>query len=201
MTRIIPLVLLLLTASSAPSQPSDDTLIEPGRRIGKLTLTMTVNDLLHTHGPAIPTQYVAGLPPVADAANHFTLFYWQSLGIGAITFDRRRIESLVVFFSASSPDYRTERGIGREATRARVLKAYGEPTRENIQRLGEVRLIYDSSGIAFGFDGQRLDSVSVFRSGSAGRLWHFSRTEGRERDSLVRLERPTAEFFLSIDGG
>ncbi|MGH2375177.1 MAG: hypothetical protein ACRDIC_17120, partial [bacterium] len=61
------LVLLMMQVPTVASPTPDDTLVMPGLRMGKWTLTMTIDDLVRMHGTPIRVQVQAGLPPAADA--------------------------------------------------------------------------------------------------------------------------------------
>ena len=162
-------------AALAASQAPDDRLIVAGKRMGKVPLTMTVDDLLRANGTAVRGLVTAGAPPHADAVYNSTALYWNHLGISAITLDGRRVEALgVVWYGGIYPRYATDKGIGYGSNRAGVLSLYGEPTAQTTPGPGWTRLIYDAAGIAFTLDGEkRLVEIFVFRPRGADRLWHL----------------------------
>ncbi len=173
------LVIVLATgfrlAALAASHVPDDRLIVPGKRMGNVPLTMTIDDLLRANGMAVRGLVTAGAPPSADAVYNSTALYWNHLGISAITLDGRRVEALgVVWYGAIYPGYRTHQGIGYGSNRAAVLSVYGGPTAETAPGPGWTRLIYDAAGIAFTLDGnKKLVEIFVFRPRGADRLWHL----------------------------
>lgn len=153
----------------------DDKVVVPGVRVGKWTLTMTLDDL-RTNGYAVRTYVRAGLPPAADAVFDHTVFRWDRVPVMAMTFvGQNRVESLQTgFLMPFGRTYRTDTGIGFLSTRSLVLKAYGRPTAENTPQPLEMRLIYDHVGIAFSFDmADRIHTMYIFRPGTASRFWHL----------------------------
>lgn len=168
------ILLLLLGVPAVASQIPDDTLIVPGKRIGRWALTMTIDDLERLRGPASHTLLPAGRNPNMDLVRDTVLFRWGNLPIGAVTFDgQKRIEVLQAGWQTAIR-YKTDRSIGFAATAAEVRRTYGRPTAETSPRPGQIRLIYDRIGIFFRFDaGQRLSTISIFRPGGAKSLYKF----------------------------
>ncbi len=174
---VLSLVLVVVGSSAATLGP-EDKLIVPGERIGKWTLAMTVDELVRLQGPAIRLLGTAGISPHADAVHDSTLFYWHRIPVGAIAFgQQKRVDALITGVAIrpeSGGEYKTDRAIGFQSTRADVLKTYGQPTAVTVPQPQEARLIYDALGIALWFDvGGRLRSVTIFRKGTASRYWHL----------------------------
>lgn len=169
------LVMLLLFAATpvVSLAAPDDRLIVPGVRIGKWTLSITIDDLLRMNGPGSRQTHMTTDASDADAVSDFTVVSWGS--IGAVTYDQKRVVALRVGYG--SLGYRTTLGIGFQATRDHVLKVYGKPTAETTPLLGSTRLIYDKIGIAFVINASTAAGVmwdiTVFKPGTADRLWHL----------------------------
>ncbi len=163
------LLILLLLVPPAVSQVPDDKLIVPGQRIGKWTLTMTIADLTQLNGPPNAVGPSAG----QDLARPNLVHRWDRLGFAAVTSesDRQRPEVLIAFDEA----FKTEKGIAVNSPRAAVEAAYPRPTAETSQSEAIKRLIYDEIGlgirifVSLGI----VESVFVFRSGTAKTLWKF----------------------------
>ncbi len=170
-------LLLLLGTSPVASQVRDDRLIVPGVRVGKWTLSMTIDDLLRMNGPATRMLFTAGNAQATDAVFDYTVLgWWDRLPLGAATYDQKTVAFLTLWvYSPGSFSYKTDRGVGFGTTRSQVLKTYGGPTAETspLQRLGQTRLIYDRMGIAFLCDGENVWTIDVFRPGTASRHWHL----------------------------
>ncbi len=167
-------LLLLFVATPVASQAPDDKLIVPGVRIGKWTLSMTIDDLLRMNGPGSRQKHMTTDASDADAVSDFTIFSWNTFG--AVTYDEKRVVALLVGYGSLA--YRTTLGIGFQATRDHVLKAYGKPTAETTPLLGSTtRLIYDKIGIAFVINAATaagiMWDITVFKPGTADRLWHL----------------------------
>jgi hypothetical protein len=172
---VLGLLALLLAAGPAISQPVDDRLIVPGVRIGKWTLTMTIDDLVRMNGPA---QTLDEDDP--DFIRRIYEFHWfkPGLSLTAITFDRQRVD--VLLFNAvpiEATVYKTARGVGFLSTRQDVLRLYGQPTIAKAGRmLGTTNMIYDGFGINFQVDDNNkglVTLVAIFRPTSAKGIWKF----------------------------
>ena len=164
------------TAAPGNTAAPDDRLIVPGMRVGRWTLTMTLDDLLHLHGYPVRLYVMAGLPPAAEAVFDQMVFRWDGVTVMAGTFvGRRHVEFLQTgFLMPGGNRYRTDRGIGFLARRAVVMSAYGRPTAEVVPQPMETRMIYDDLGVAFSLDAAgRIHTMFVFRPGTAGRFWHL----------------------------
>ncbi|MGQ0569830.1 MAG: hypothetical protein ACT4P5_09910 [Armatimonadota bacterium] len=175
-TTVLAIVMCLAVAvPHAASQVSDAQLIVPGKRIGRWALVTTIDDLVRRHGPPRRLLYMASIPPVADSSVELVWYEWAEQRIAAATQDGRRVEYIVASeVQGSAPPFKTERGVGFHVTRARLVRAYGEPTAETTPQRGDLRLIYDRLGIAFRFyAGGGLREVIVFRPGTAYRYWHL----------------------------
>ncbi len=90
-------VLLLAASPMASSQVPDDRLIVPGVRIGRWTLSMTVDQFLRINGPATRVEYKAGGEFAADAIRHYTMLTWQNrLPLGPATYDEKTVAFLEI---------------------------------------------------------------------------------------------------------
>ena len=164
------LVLVFLGASQATSQVPDDKLIVEGQRIGKWTLAMTIANLVQMNGP-----FDASIPAQGpDLARPVVLHRWNRLGLNAVTSadDTQRIEVLVAF----SDEYKTGKGIAVKARRENVETAYGPPTAVTQWTPSPFsrRLTYDQIGLGVNLiEGGVVDSVGIFRPGTAKQLWKF----------------------------
>ena len=158
------LVLVLLGASQATSQVSDDNLIVPGQRIGKWRLEMTIRDLVQMNGQATTNETLILLdivPPPPQRHN-----WGPPLNFAAITRDGQRVEFFLIF----SPAFKTEKGVGPGSNRVAVQSAYGPPTAET--RAGvTTRMIYDAIGFAANMEGDRVTGSNVFRPGTGKSIW------------------------------
>lgn len=173
---LVVLCVLALAGTPAPAEPADDGLVVPGVRMGRWTLAMSIDDLTRMHGMPIRVQVQAGLPPAADAVYDHVAFTWDRVPVTATALaGGKRSEVLSIgFLSAGSRRFATDKGIAFGATRADVLRAYGEPTAETTPQPGETRFIYDRIGIAFNLSvGRRVSSIAIFRPGTADRYWHL----------------------------
>ena len=166
------LLSLLLAVGPAASQAPDDELIVPGVRVGRWTLQMTIDDLVRMNGPGHFAFVMKGHPPEADAIREFSQYNWDSLGIGAITFDGHRTEVLAAGVGAALRSHKTDKGIGFQSDRAEVVTAYGTPTAVTVPEGGQTNLIYDEIGVTFRiFNGGRVRIIYIFRPGTARRFW------------------------------
>lgn len=178
---VLSVLAFLLLARPAASHITDDKRIVPGKRIGKWTLEVIITDLERTRGPASRIRLKKDIAPAADVLlSDLTMFVWAGVPVRAATVDQKTIISLFLGaggYGAATPPggygidwhlYKTDRGIGLESTRDKVVKAYGKPTAETTPRRGETRLIYDKIGIAFRFytDGS-MRGLLVFRPGKS----------------------------------
>lgn len=166
---VMVIVLLLLLVSPAASQVPDDKLIVPGQRIGRWTLTMTIADLTQMNGA--PNLVIPG--DGQDLNRENLVHRWDRLGFVAVTntSDRQRPEVLVAIFD----EFKTERGIGLNSRREAVEAAYGRPTAETAVTDAIRRLFYDEIGLGVRtfVSGGLVESVFVFRPGTAKQLWKF----------------------------
>lgn len=170
------LILLILHGTPVQSGVPNDKVVVPGVRVGKWTLTMTLDDLVRMNGYAVRILVMAGIPPAADAVYDHTIFRWDRVPVTATTFiGRTRVEFLQTgFLMPAGHRYKTDRGIGFLSTRAQVLRTYGRPTAENAPQPLETRMIYDHLGIAFSLDAaERIHTMYIFRPGTADRFWHL----------------------------
>lgn len=154
-----------LAAPPAESQVPDDRVVVAGSRIGKWTLTMTVDDLVRMNGPA-NTRSSA----FSDFVPNVFWYAWESLGIGAASHDRRHVDYLAVH---QVPDYQTQKGIGYKAGRKALVAAYGEPTVESdvfVRGRIVTRLFYEKQGMAFFLLEDVVQLVLIFRPGSISEM-------------------------------
>ena len=160
------LVLVLLSASQATSQVSDDNLIVPGQRIGKWRVEMTIANLVQMNGRATtiatvnPVDYVLPLPERHN---------WNQLGFAAFSRDGQKVDFLLVY----SPNFKTDKGVGPGSDRGAVLNAYGPPTAEIRIAAPGARMVYDAIGFAAGLEGDTMVGSFVFRPGTGKSLWRF----------------------------
>jgi hypothetical protein len=161
-------LVLLLLVPPAVSQAPDDKLIVPGQRVGKWTLEMTINDLVQMSG-----SFSRAIPGAAeDLARSNLLHFWDELGFHAVTntTDTQRIEVL----GAVTATYRTDKGITVNVRRENVETAHGRPTAATQRAPGLMRLIYDEIGLGVTLLPRGVvDSVFIFRPGTAKQLWKF----------------------------
>ena len=159
--------MLLLGASPAATQVPDDALIVPGLRIGKWSLDMTIDDLVRVNGQGDVSTlthpaYVAGLTVVA----------WRTIPVSAITKDRRKTEAL----SIAGREFRTEKGIGVESTRANIIAAYGNPRLTVAFNPTTSVVVYDEVGASFGVESDRVNRIWIFGARTGAGIW----TSGRQ---------------------
>ena len=69
--------LLILHGTPVQSGVPNDKVVVPGVRVGKWTLTMTLDDLVRMNGYAVRILVMAGIPPAADAVYDHTIFGWD----------------------------------------------------------------------------------------------------------------------------
>ena len=61
----------------------------------------------------------------------FTVDEWLSVGIGAVTYDGKRVEGIIAGTHGARVPHKTDKGIGiMQGSRGEVLRAYGKPTAE-----------------------------------------------------------------------
>ncbi len=86
------------------------------------------------------------------------------------TTDTQRIEVLL----ALTEEYKTDKGITSNLRRENVETAFGKPTAVTQRAPGQMRVIYDEIGLGVTLqEGGVVDSVFVFRAGTAKQLWKF----------------------------
>jgi len=173
--RILAVLLLLLVAAPASSQPPADTLIVPGVRIGKATLTMTVDALITMLGE--PKTWYEGFPGIrARTQPGVLVFDWIGThGLRVATRDDR--EALAIT-TCGTQKYQTATGLKYNAPWASLERAYGKPTVAIV--IGPHRLaIFDHLGLAvtLGFSSSSsrewVECITVFRPENARRIWKF----------------------------
>ncbi len=171
-------ILLVLTVSffapPAVSQPSDDTLIVPGVRIGKWRLGLSVNELVRIHGKAKETiGFYKGLAPDPDFLRDGLRYIWGENDMAIFTFGRALAEEIEVGRHGTPLPYRTATGVSLRSTRADILSTYGKPTAATIRKDGYARLIYNPLGIAFAVQNSTgwVRTIAIFKPGSARQIW------------------------------
>ena len=156
-TRLCLLCIAILTLciSAFPLETrADDSLIIPGERIGDISLTMSMDDVLKTLGP--PSQVQRLDESVRYDWGNKQIRVVQSLDTGVIV----SVRTYWVVRAAKSggstlvPNpYRTEKGIGIGATPEQVRRAYGDAgcfTKEFSSPRGKSReFLWFEMGITF----------------------------------------------------
>ena len=107
---ILLFLTVLLISPPAVSLAQNDKLIVPGVRIGKWTLAMTIDNLLRMNGPASTEVLYAGGEESLDFRRDSSLYGWESVGVGANTFDKKTIVALVAGVRGAMVPYKTDRG-------------------------------------------------------------------------------------------
>ena len=172
---VLVLLALLVVVAPAVSQTPDDNLIVPGVRIGKWTLTMTIDELLRMNGSSSQIHLYAGLETSLDLRRDAWVYVWSALDLGVETYDKKKVEALIAGLGDSH--FKTDRGIMlRESTHSDILKMYGKPTTMlKAASSGMFDLIYDKIGVTFRvLDPSRtIRTIAVFRPGTAKSIWKF----------------------------
>ncbi|HEV2173357.1 MAG TPA: hypothetical protein VGR71_07310 [Nitrospira sp.] len=165
-----------VSATRAATAGQVDNLIVPGVRVGKWTLTMTVDELLKMNGPATPILFHAGMEEALSARRDSWTYGWQSPALGAETFDKKKVEDLIAGVRGGVVPYKTNRNVALlSGSRDDVLKAYGKPTVIlKAASAGLSDFVYDHIGIAFRLENTgAIHTIEVFRPGKARDLWKF----------------------------
>lgn len=156
---------LLVAAPPAASQGPDDALVVPGARIGRWALEMTIDDLIRMNGHGD----FSALSHPAYAAG-FTIVAWRTAPVSALTKDRRKADAL----STTVGDFKTDRGVGLESTRAAVIAAYGSARMTVAVNAASV-LVYDDLGAGFSVENDRVSRLWVFRPRTGAVIWTAQR--------------------------
>lgn len=167
-------VLLFLT-TPAISQPPADTLIVPGVRIGRATLTMTVDALITMLGE--PKTWYEGFPGIRARTQPGVLVLdW--IGTHGLRLATRDDREALAISTCGTQKYQTAKGLKYNAPRASLERAYGKPTVAIV--IGPHRLaIYDHLGLAvtLGFSSSSsrewVECITVFRPENARGIWKF----------------------------
>lgn len=153
--------IVLLTVAPVVSQPVDDNLIVPGKRISKWTLEMTVEDLLAGNGQ--PTQVYPD-----DLKRGYAAWYWKSNGLLMVTsgfgsfWRRSRYGQKIEALEIDLPDYKTEKGVSTRSWCGIVNRVYGGGSEGSRPAPNEGRVIYQDIGIEFRFSaGPRGTPTSI----------------------------------------
>jgi hypothetical protein len=175
---VLVLLALLVVVAPAVSQIPDNNLIVPGVRIGKWTLTMTIDDLLRMNGSYSHSEahFYSGLETSLAARRDGWIYLWTALDLGAETYDKKKVEALSAGLGGFAP-FKTDRGIVvRQSRHSDILEVYGKPTTTLKQAsTGMFDLVHDKIGVAFRVldPSGTIRAIIVFRPGTAKSIWKF----------------------------
>jgi hypothetical protein len=161
------------------TQAPTDNLIVPGQRIGKWTLDMTIDDLVGMNGPQnangaggqkVPVMLAQHTTP--DYVDNVYIHAWQNLYLTVGTLGEN--SQKVVYLTISSEDYKTAEGLSGNTPPQGVETLYGKPTAINeFGGSNGSRMIYDDRGLAVRIFGNAVQSITVFRPGTANQIWQI----------------------------
>ncbi|MGQ0569065.1 MAG: hypothetical protein ACT4P5_05960 [Armatimonadota bacterium] len=165
------------------SGTADDRLIVPGLRIGKWTLSMTVEGIVASISHPPGKAGILDVKPGRDVREGVVALTWEHMRFGVGTNDFRTAQGArpadlsvtgkVAYLFVYSPAYRTEKDVGPGSSPRAVAAAYGPPTATNEFGDGNARLIYDQHGMAFSVGAGVVRQMFVFRAKGAWSIWNF----------------------------
>lgn len=170
-------------ASPPASGTADDRLIVPGLRIGRWTLSMTVEAISAAISLPPGKAGILDVKPGRDVREGVVALTWEHMRFGVGTNDFRMAQGArpadlsvtgkVAYLFVYSPAFRTERDVGPGSSARTVTTAFGTPTATNEFADGNARLIYDQHGIAFSVGAGVVRQVAIFRAKGAWSIWNF----------------------------
>jgi hypothetical protein len=150
LTTLMPVCILAALLPLVPAhalvqdrETSDDTLIEPGKRIGQLSIGMTVQEVYSVMKGAAPTETMA-------YTNGSRLYKWGDSKFISVIIDVKT--ERVSYVGTSDPRFATKEGIRVGDTQFEVDAKMGPPQRRQID---------DNFGLSLLWYGRRAMRITV----------------------------------------